>query len=188
MRNKLIILGIFAVVSCKAQQTYPLNTFPDDVPSGSYMKDLANELAFFTGTWVTSFNGKNITLIITKQEHKMFKAPKSTDYHYQDILNVRYIVKNSNGVLLQDNNNVQNEYDKNAIISMYINNNIVNFYYTGTHCGIGWGTINLQKTNNTQISWSYEPNVTVLTTKNCPGNPDLTIYLPETKDLIFTKQ
>ena len=178
---------IFVMLFCKAQE-YPLNTFPDDVPTGSYMKDLNNELNQFVGTWKTNFNNRGITLIITKEEHKIFKQPKTTDVYYQDVLAINYVIKNSDGILLQDNNNVQQEYDKNAIFSMFVNGNVVNCYYMGTNCGVGWGTVNLKKINNTQISWTYLPNDIMLTTKNCSGNPDTTIYLPETKDLIFTKQ
>lgn len=39
-----------------------------------------------------------------------------------------------------------------------------------------------------QISWSFYPNSSLLTEQNCPGNPDLKVYLPVTENLIFTKQ
>lgn len=187
MKYSLIFGLLLSFPFFKAQQTYPLNTFPDDVPSGSYMKDLDNELIPFVGTWVADFGGKTISLLITRQERKIFKMPKTSDFYYQDALNINYTVKGSNGVELQNNNNVQYEYDRKAITSMFINNGIVNFYYTGTNCGVGWGSINLKKISNTEVSWTYLPNDTVLTTKNCQGNPDITIYLPETKNLIFTK-
>jgi len=184
----ILIISFFTAFHLFKTQTYPLNTFPDDVPVESYMKDLDNELTPFIGTWKADYNGKTITLTIIKEEHKTFKIPRSSYSYYQDVLVVNYTVQNSNGTLLQNNSNVQHDYDKNAIVSMFVNNSIVNLYYTGTNCGVGWGTINLKKISNSQISWSYYPNDTVLTTKNCSGNQDTTIYLPETKDLLFTKQ
>lgn len=60
MKSLFKILGVFVVLYKKAQQTYPLNTFPDDVPFGSYMKDLDNELLPFVGTWVSNFNKKTL--------------------------------------------------------------------------------------------------------------------------------
>jgi hypothetical protein len=184
----ILIISFLTIFHLYNAQIYPLNTFPDDVPVESYMKDLDNELTPFVGIWKTNYNGNTIILTIKKEEHKAFKIPQSSYFYYQDALVINYTIQNSNGIMLQNNNNVQHEYDKNAIVSMYVNNSIVNLYYIGTNCGVGWGTINLKKMNNTQISWSYYPNDTVLTTKNCPGNQDTTIYLPETKDLIFTKQ
>ncbi|MDR2235230.1 MAG: hypothetical protein LBE92_03825, partial [Chryseobacterium sp.] len=68
------------------------------------------------------------------------------------------------------------------------NINSIVFIYSGTNCGVGWGKILLKKLNATEVSWTYRANSLVITDQNCPGNPDLTIYLPVTKDLIFTKQ
>ncbi|WP_106915349.1 DUF6705 family protein [Chryseobacterium aurantiacum] len=190
MRNKLVILGIFAVFSCKAQQTYPLNTFPDDVPSGSYMKDLANELVFFTGTWVTNFNGKNITLFITKEDYKYFEL--YTKNYYQDIISIKYTIKNSSGTIIQNtqNMNFQPNQIMHTIYSMGTrpSQNAAILDYGGTNCSVGNGKIILKKLNATQISWEYIPNSTIIDRSKCPVGTDINIYLPETKDLIFTKQ
>ena len=61
----------------------------------------------------------------------------------------------------------------------------VGLSYGGTNCSVGNGLIILKKINSTQLSWEYRPDTTVFTNP-CPDNT--TIYLPETKDLIFTKQ
>lgn len=185
--KSILTFFILSFVSCKAQQTYPLNTYPDDVPAGSYLKDLNNELNPYVGSWNASFNGKTINIIISKNEHHLFKRDLTTIF-YQDALIVKFIVKNSSGLVLQNNSNTQSEVDRNFITSTSTRNNHVFLYYNGTNCGVGWGEIELKKLQANQISWSYRPNDTVLTTKNCPGNQDTTIYLPETKDLIFTKQ
>ncbi|WP_284462468.1 DUF6705 family protein [Chryseobacterium sp.] len=185
MRNRLIILGIFALVSCKAQQ-YPLNTDYEEVPNYSYLKDLDNELDAYVGNYKATFQGKEIILFITKQENKLEKRVNIK--FYRDALIVKYIVKDPAGNILQDtkNNNLPDielystrirSYDKSVI-----------FYYSGTNCGVGWGDVFLKKISNTQFSWEYRPDDMIITPERCPGNPDLTIYLPKTKDLIFTKQ
>ncbi|MDQ0783505.1 hypothetical protein QF044_003359 [Chryseobacterium sp. W4I1] len=40
MKGLVILLNMFVVFSCKAQQTYPLNTDFEEIPQGSYLKDL----------------------------------------------------------------------------------------------------------------------------------------------------
>ncbi|WES96049.1 hypothetical protein P2W68_14455 [Chryseobacterium arthrosphaerae] len=68
------------------------------------------------------------------------------------------------------------------------NGNSILFYYGGTNCSVGWGSIKLKKNGTTQISWEYRPNDIILDDNRCPPGTDINIYLPETKDLIFTKQ
>ena len=188
MKNILFILILItSMIACKAQQTYPYNTDYDQIPNGSYLKDLNNELSPYIGTYKASYQGNEITLFITKQENKNETRPLNKQF-YRDALVVKYIVKNSLNNVLQDtyNNNIPN-------IELYsyrirTNQNTIILYYSGTNCGVGWGDIYLKKINATQISWEYRPEDMVLTSENCSGNPDITIYLPEIKDLIFTKQ
>ncbi|MFP3831477.1 DUF6705 family protein [Chryseobacterium sp. SIMBA_028] len=182
----IIILGLIVnTISCKAQ-TLPLNTLMDDIPANGHLKDLNNELSPYVGTYKASYGGNEIILYITKIENRL--EERTNKNFYRDALVVNYVVKNSSGIILQDtkNNNLSN-------IELYSTRtrptlNTVIFYYSGTNCRIGWGDIFLKKINNTQISWEYRPDDIVLTTGDCPQGTDKTIYLPETKDLIFTKQ
>ncbi|RQO41720.1 hypothetical protein DBR39_03655 [Chryseobacterium sp. KBW03] len=174
------------IVSCKAQQIYPLNTDYEDIPSDSYIKDLTNELNEYEGTYKANDQGTEIYLFITKQENKLVIRPGKQ--FYRDALIIKYIVKNTAGQILQDTKNINNP---NIYINSYRTRptkNTVILYYSGTNCGVGWGDIYLKKINNTQISWTYQADSTVITEQNCPGNPDLTVYLPKTENLIFTKQ
>ncbi|SIR73071.1 DUF6705 family protein [Chryseobacterium sp. RU33C] len=181
-----IIFGLIAnTISCNAQQL-PLNTLLENIPPNAYVKDLNNELAPYIGTYKASYGGNEITLYITKVENKLEESTHKN--FYMDALVVKYIVKNSSGTILQDtkNNNIPN-------IELYSTRtrptlNTVILYYSGTNCHVGWGDIYLKKINNTQISWEYRPDDMVFTTGDCPQGTDKTIYLPETKDLIFTKQ
>ncbi|MDH6253610.1 hypothetical protein M2347_003337 [Chryseobacterium sp. H1D6B] len=181
-----IILGlILNIVSCKAQQL-PLNTLMGDIPVNSHLKDFNNELLPYVGTYKGNYGGNEIILYITKVEDKLEESTHKN--YYMDALVVKYIVKNSSGTILQDtkNNNIPN-------IELYSTRtrptlNTVIFYYSGTNCGVGWGDIYLKKINSNQISWEYRPDDMVFLTGDCPQGTDKTIYLPETKDLIFTKQ
>lgn len=193
MKNKIIIkltftFVFFCIFSCKAQQTYPLNTDFEEIPQGSYLKDLNDELTTYTGEYKANFQGNEIRLFITKETMKFLKSLNI----YQDVLSVRYTIKNSAGIILQNTQNMTFEPNqlRHTIYSRgtYPSKNIVWFNYGGTNCRVGWGSIELKKINSTQISWEYRPNDIILDNSKCPPGTDINIYLPETKDLIFTKQ
>ncbi|SHE49185.1 hypothetical protein [Chryseobacterium sp. OV279] len=171
-----------------SQQIYPINTFPENLPPNSYIKDINNDLGPFIGNWSTIYEGKKMDLSIVKELKRSFKLPNSTHSFYQDVLIAKYTIKDNSGIILQTNINSVNNNDNNFIASIAIKGNVVHMYYRGTNCRVGWGTINLKQIDNNQVSWSYYPNSTTLTTTNCPGNQDTTIYLPETENLVFTKQ
>ncbi|WP_370897911.1 hypothetical protein [Chryseobacterium gossypii] len=186
-----ILFSIFiSLLSCKAQQIFPLRTAVDNVPNLSYLKDTNNELQAFIGQYSSSYNGKQITLYITKENDKYFDLGDKKIY--RDVLSIRYIVKNSTGNILQDTQNMNfqiNQYT-HTIYSQWVvdSGTKVIFNYRGTNCNVGWGKIILKKINSTQLSWEYKPNDIILDNSKCPPGTDINIYLPETKDLIFTKQ
>lgn len=181
--KSILFLMIFAVVSCKSQQTLPLNTALDNIPDNAQVKDLNNELNPYIGIYKATFQGNELTLFITKEENKLEK--RVNKQFYRNALVVKYIVKNTSGLILQ---NTQNSSSNQlySIGTRPYENSVVLFYY-GTNCGVGWGKVTLKKLNSTQISWSYDPNSTSVK-DDCPANTDKTVYLPETDNLIFTKQ
>ncbi|MDH6252831.1 hypothetical protein M2347_002558 [Chryseobacterium sp. H1D6B] len=192
MINFKIIIALTFIVnitSCKAQE-YPLNSTYMNLPDNSYLKDINNELVQYIGTYKANFDNKEITLFITKENHKFFDL--KVKKYYQDVLSIRYIVKNSSGIILQNtqNMNFQPNQLRFAIYSTKTRptQNTIIFYYGGTNCSVGWGDIFLKKINDTQISWEYRPDDIILDSSKCPSGTDINIYLPETKDLIFTKQ
>lgn len=188
-RRTAIILGLFLnAVSCKAQN-FPLLTSIDNIPNMSHLKDTNNELQSFTGIYFSTYNGNKITLYIEKENDKLFNTRGKEIY--KDILSVRYSIKNSSGAILQDTKNMTFQPDQlHTIYSLWVTENSTKarLNYAGTNCSVGWGDIFLKKINNTQISWEYRPNDIVTTASKCPSNLNTTIYLPETKDLIFIKQ
>ncbi|MDQ0783506.1 DUF6705 family protein [Chryseobacterium sp. W4I1] len=186
----LTLAFIISLMSCKAQQIYPLITSLDNVPNMSHLKDTNDELQSFVGTYMSTYNGNNIILYITKENDKLFDY--GNQKIYIDVLSVKYIVRNPSGTILQDTKNIISSPDdlKHTIYSTWItdNGNKAELIYNGTNCNVGFGSINLKKINSTQISWEYRPNDIVTTAAKCPPTLDTKIYLPETKDLIFTKQ
>lgn len=184
MKSLLIYVGIM-LMSFYQAQNLPLNTGFSTIPAGAHLKDTNNDFAPFVGTYVASFNGNEITLFITKQEDKLEES--SHKNYYMDALIIKYIIKNSAGNVLQDTKN-NNTYKIELYSIDLPAPNTVGFLYSGTNCSVGWGEINLKKINSNQISWEYRPNDVTTTADKCPPNLDTTIYLPITKDLIFTKQ
>jgi len=180
---------IFAILSCKGQ-TFPLRTAVENVPNLSHFKDINNELSPFVGKYSATYNGKQITLFIIQENNKLFNFIDKDIYI--DVLSIKYIVKNSSGATLQDTQSMTFPAHqlRHTIYSQWAedNGNKLLFYYGGTNCGVGWGRIELKKLNNTQISWEYRPNDIILDDSKCPPGTDINIYLPEAKDLIFTKQ
>ncbi|GAA5094949.1 hypothetical protein GCM10023210_27110 [Chryseobacterium ginsengisoli] len=194
MKNILSILT-FAVclINCKAQQVYPLNTYYEDAPNYAYMKDLDNLLPQYVGIYKANYDGNQITLFITKEDMYLKDYGSGDRKFYRDVLHIKYTVKKiSNGAILQDNQTPNpNDPNLNKIISMGTNendNNSISLRYSGTNCGVGWGRITLKKINSTQITWSYYPNDSLFSNGDCPGSSDVTVYLPDTENLVFTKQ
>lgn len=192
MKNIItLIILIVSLISCKAQQTYPLNTYYEDVPNYSYMKDLNNYLPPYVGTYKANYEGKEITLFITKQDMYLKDYGSGDRKFYRDVLHIKYIVKDlSNGTILEDNQN-PTDPKRNRIISLGTNdldNNSVSFHYSGTTCRLGNGEIILKKINNTQISWSFDYEALLLIQGECPNYQNIKVYLPKTSGLIFTKQ
>ncbi|UCA58100.1 hypothetical protein KB553_13675 [Chryseobacterium rhizoplanae] len=190
MRNGLTILAIFTVVfSCKAQQQIlPLNTSAYKIAANAYFKDLNNELNYYTGTWKAVFQDKIIILQISEQIKVPIKRFQKS--FYRDLLFVRYEVK-KNGVVSESTLN--KDFTNNSQLSIesaYIqdNGNSVTLLFSGGNCSVGIGTINFKKINATQFSWGYYPGTTTSNDINCPPDREYKIHLPETENLIFTKQ
>ncbi|OBW40426.1 hypothetical protein AB670_03222 [Chryseobacterium sp. MOF25P] len=183
----MIILGLIVnLLSCKAQ-ILPLNTWVENTPNNAYLKDQDNELIPYVGVYKANYKGNEITLFITKEEDKLIKYPDKQ--FYQDVLVIKYIVKNSSGTTIQDTQNINHQsYFKITSMGTMPELGKVALSYSGTNCGVGWGQINLKKLNATQISWDYYPNNTILDEATCPSGTDTKVYLPHTKSLIFTKQ
>jgi len=151
MKKILLLFIVIFAISCKAQDVYPLKTLYTELPNYVYLKDTNNELSAFTGTYTANYEGKSISLFITKHNKKLLDR---INLFYKDILNVNYMIKDSNGNVLIDSRTVN--FSSNQLKDLI-------------------------------LSWEYVLGVTILTDKTCPPGTDIKVYLPKTKDLIFTK-
>nr|WP_314495154.1 DUF6705 family protein [uncultured Chryseobacterium sp.] len=188
-KSIVIFILLMNVLSCKSQ-ILPLNTLLENTTSNAYLKDIDNELDPYVGTYKADFQDKKITIFITKEIHTLVDL--GDQEFYRDVLLIKYIVQNLSGIIIQNTQNMtfHSNQIQHTIVSMRTlpSLNAITFSYGGTNCGVGWGKIILKKINTSQISWEYRPNDIILDSTKCPDGTDINIYLPETKDLIFTKQ
>ncbi|UCA58101.1 hypothetical protein KB553_13680 [Chryseobacterium rhizoplanae] len=188
MKQLIYILALFTI-SCKAQQKiFPLNTYAENIPINSYFKDLNNELNPYTGVWVALFEDKMITLNISKKTEMPIKLFGKN--FYRDQLFIRYEIK-KNGVISEST--IDKDFTNNSQLSIESaltqdNGNKVILLFSGGNCSVGIGTIILKKINATQFSWGYYPGTTTRIDTLCPPDKEYKIHLPETENLVFTKQ
>ncbi len=184
------VVLLFALINCAAQQTFPLRTDFTEVPNYSYLKDTDNQLSKYTGEYKAYYNGNEIILYIIKKDHVLFE--NINNKYYRDILSITFIVKDASGQVLQDTTRMgfNPNQRRHTIYSWWAEPEDARLllYYGGTNCGVGAGTIQLDKISASQLSWDYRPGNTITNSDTCPPNTDLTVYLPATKGLIFTKQ
>lgn len=185
MKNIFLLSVILLSFSCKAQQTYPLGTDYDAVPNYSYFKDINNELIPFVGTWKATFDNKEITIKVDKIDHHLIDYVANK--FYRDVLFIRYSIKNAQGNIMKSTMNLQASESGIKSIRLFPNQ-VLSFSYSGGDCRYGWGDVSLKLIDATHLKWWYRPEGVILTNLNCPNGADTTIYLPETKDLVFTKQ
>jgi hypothetical protein len=189
MKQLFFILSILSIMSCKAQQVLPLNNLPSNSLTNSYFKDLNNELDPYSGTWIAFYQGRTIKLIINKEIKIPFEQWDKS--FYRDRLVVRYEIKDISGSVLQSTLNKDFTNYRSLIIRSLRtleNNSVVQLLFSGGNCSVGIGEIKFQKISATQFSWSYYPGTTTRNDINCPPGLDYKIYLPETENLVFTKQ
>jgi hypothetical protein len=183
MKNIFLLTIILLSFSCKAQQTYSLDTDYETIPNYSYLKDINNELSPFIGIWKATFNDKEITIKVDKIDHYLVEYVNNK--FYQDTLFMRYSIKSSQGAIIKSTMNLP-IIEAKIKSDMIFPNQVLSFTYSGGGCGVGWGSVDLHYDDSSHIKWSYYPNSTL--TVNCPNSADTTIYLPETENLIFAKQ
>lgn len=174
--------------SCKAQQVFPLNASTQNIPSGSYIKDLNNDLDFYIGTWMSTYRGKTVKLIITKEIKRPYELlGKSL---FEDIISIRYEVRDQNNNVLESTLNYNFGSSKKYVIESNGLNytNDLNLIYGGTDCKIGRGFLIFKKNGSNQFLWSYKSRTIFVTDGSCPNYDNIHVYLPETENLIFTKQ
>lgn len=197
MKHTILVLAILVGILANAQRTgggfrgktYPLNHRKDIIENYSYFRDVDNTLFPYVGTWKYTYNGRQIILIISKEERVFTEDNFNKKKYYTDRLIGRYEVRDSSGKVLETT--LQNDFkNKDLMIQGRIfepeTSKLMMIFYGGK-CGIGNGFIRLSKSSNNQLSWTYFPQYILVTERNeneCKGD----VYLPQGENLIFTKQ
>src|SRR5690606_12129192 len=107
--KKYIVMCMFTALSAYSQEgvIVPLST-SSEVKQGTYLKDISNDLAPYTGFWEGTWNGNQILFKVSKKlKHK--ESFPSGYYYYNDELIVRYKITNmSDNTVIADNLNESN--------------------------------------------------------------------------------
>lgn len=184
MKNTFyFILIIISSLSCKAQ-TYPLRTYTQ-LSEGSYLRDTNNELPEYEGTWKAVWDGKIIYLKIKKINYNYNETLK----FYADILIIKFKVTDTNGNILFDNTNLDDDLAKikggkfkksNQKYSLsYVDNDI---------CGLnGFIEIDFTDASKTKLNWKFNEGSNLIT-KDCPYYNAAVFPQPLPKEVILTKQ
>ena len=192
LKNSFFFIFLLGIICCKSQTVYPLNTSELDTPTNSYFKDLNGELDAYLGTWTATFQGETTKLVISKE----LKRPMemwNKDF-FKDVLLIRFEIRNAANQVLQSSLNNNINYGGDILFLMMSvgtniqGNNELDVVYSGGNCSAGGGFVYLKKISNNQLYWTYYPGSTTLDNVNCPPGNDYNIYLPETENLVFTKQ
>lgn len=191
---KKIILITLTLISALiySQQIYPLNADVENIPRGSYFKDLDGELDPYVGLWKGNWDGK--TLYIQFKKIKYYFGTTASNGIYQDrILGERKVIEANGTVSIDrissfDNQNAQ--FD--GINFKFSDSSQRQFYFVTGVCGI---TANLDVTfidaAKTQMSlhFIYRPGYL---DESCPyynsmqQGTEPPLNFP--KDIILTKQ
>jgi len=110
LKTFIQLILILVTIGCKAQgitivlediDNYEFNEY-SSAPRIAHVKDINNILGEYLGTWIGTHDGKSYEFRIIKHTLTVWN-----DYDYlEDILIMRYIIKDSNGAILEDTTNI----------------------------------------------------------------------------------
>ncbi|MBB4805372.1 hypothetical protein HNP38_000644 [Chryseobacterium defluvii] len=155
MKPVLSLIILFLCICCKSQ-IYPLKTYDiEEFPKDSYVKDTNNELHDYEGTWKGTWNGK--TILITLKKIKFYKIFLENRAYYNDILIGKFIVKDSNGLILFDNNALADDNAKIKGSGFIKNTTSYLFGYNDPDlCHMnGRGRFKFTDSTKTKLEWKY---------------------------------
>ncbi|MFP3835532.1 DUF6705 family protein [Chryseobacterium sp. SIMBA_028] len=184
MRNRLIILGICAVFSCKAQQIYSLRPVETSLPERSYQKDTNNELPEYEGTWKGTWDNKTVFVTFKKLIYQYNPYRK----FYSDYLIGKFKVIDGNGSILFDNTNISDEKAKiKGVNFRRWGDKYALAYVDPDLCGTS-GTIAIKfaDLSRTKLNWNLYFGSNMITSDCQYYNTDIPDSLPE--EITLTKQ
>lgn len=182
MRKVIITISIIlTTLSCKAQQTLPLETkFENEVPAGTYLKDVNGLLDKYVGTWKGTNGNKNYTFTVTKYKDE-FRGV------FSDILTIRYLITSNTGAVLEDTRSLLNE--NNLVIrGLYFGANfgyyVLGYVGTDAKCGQSGDLFISTSKDNKQMKLYLAASQDLIDGSNCTKVEQI---LP-TKSMFLTKQ
>ncbi len=183
MKNILKITSLLLFTLNVNCQTLPLNT--SNAPKGSYLKDLNNELPFWTGTWEGIANGKKYTFQFTLFTNHYNTFSKI----YEDEIQGKFkVVDMQTNQVLYDNLSVTNYEDYN-ISGIVVGREFHFFFFDPIHCQNSVEFILLKSNTNSNIIEYKDFRYGEYENYNCqyPNQTDIPMFLPTT-NLILTRQ
>lgn len=170
--KKILIVGLLigVVFSCKAQ-TLPIEKKIDHIiarngipESVTYLQDSNNLLDKFIGTWNGVYQDKIF-------EFRISKVTVMPGRIKEDILIIRYLIKNTSGVVFEDTRALP-QSSPLVIKGDYIESTTYALNYIGNNskCGRS-GTIFIDwlKDNNTKMTLFLEPEQMIISSQECPN-------------------
>lgn len=170
--KKILIVGLLiGVVFSGKAQTLPIekkidyiiarNGIPESV---TYLQDSNNLLDKFIGTWNGVYQDKIF-------EFRISKVTVMPGRIKEDILIIRYLIKNTNGVVFEDTRALP-QSSPLVIKGDYIESTTYALNYIGNNskCGRS-GTIFIDwlKGNNTKMTLFLEPEQMIISSQECPN-------------------
>ncbi|KXH83037.1 DUF6705 family protein [Chryseobacterium kwangjuense] len=147
--KKIILFTILILSITYKAQTYPLTE--TNLPENSYRKDINNDLIPFEGNWKGSWKGKFFTINLKKIIHDYNDNLKI----YNDRLIGKFQVKDTNGNILFDNLNIEDNKAKIEGSKMFSTGKYVLTYSDPNLCLKG-GMIFIEFTNSSKSEMKFK--------------------------------
>lgn len=183
---KLFQLLLLFIISftCKAQIIPVENHFnyPNEIPNGTYIKDVNNVLNKFTGTWIGSYDNKNYEVVIEQTTISYLQI-------LNDILLLRYKITDANGTVLLNTLPLPDDSDY-VVMGEYVNpSGSYQLDYGGYEYDCGQsGTIFIKTfNNNTQMKLYLYLGESPYNEIDCPNGFAEQVF-PTHTQIILTKQ
>ncbi|PWN62474.1 hypothetical protein C1634_006745 [Chryseobacterium viscerum] len=171
-------------LSCKAQQIYSLRPTETNLPENSYQRDTNNELPAYEGTWKGTWDNKMLFITFKKITNEY-----DTDFkYYRDYLIGKFKVLDSNGNVLFDNTNTNDDNAKILGVNFRRYGDKYSLIYLDSDLCNTTGNISISfvDSSKTKLNWKYFYHNEIVTV-DCPYyNSEIPQPLP--KDIVLTKQ
>lgn len=188
MKKTILLIIIFAAISCNAQRTISLEQayeydmsdegFPDDI---AYIKDVNNRLDQFVGIWKGNYGGK-------QYEFRFEKKIKFGEYSIKrDQIIGRAFIKNPNNQIIYNTINTPDNKTYFSGINMQKTTYMLDFVANDACNDFGVVFIEISKNNPNIMYLNFDRDKTWYDPRKCPNFDSYVPLLPKEK-MTLTKQ